>query len=1149
MNDKKQCLTAQVLSELIDGKLVDPELTSCSSHLETCVECQNRVRALDATDTLVSSLRGGDSQLERFASSIPAPIFHALKQIPTTDSDMRATRIGNSIQAATGQDSQINHRNNTDQDFIGELLQSSENGQLGCYRLRELLGRGGMGAVFLATDLKLGRQVAIKVMLPKIALIQAARERFFREAKAAASIKSDHIVTVYQVDEFNGNPFLAMELLEGESLESALKEGRRFSISESISIARDIAKGLADAHGKGLIHRDIKPANLWLESSKEGGTKVKILDFGLALAEMDDVHLTHMGTIIGTPAYMAPEQARAQGKIDARADLFSLGCVLYQLCTGEIPFQSATTVGTLIALALNNPVPPKDANCMVPIALSDLILQLLEKDPAKRPESARSVVDRLSSIEKMLEATQALPSVEDASKNRSEPLTDSAHSDANGRVRSKGRNKKVTIGMLSTIIALLAAGVFYWPTADGKIVRIESNDPSVMLAFQNDELKVTGAYDQPLTLKPGKVDLKISKRQSDGTDFEFETNKLIVNKGDQIVLKIEVLDSEVRLLQEGKGLVDSKSIPPSVSSISTTKALDDRTAAIWVLQSGGSVVVELLPSDGTADQNAEASITVKSIAELPSKPFRVTGVTFINTSPLKESDFSNLRNLKYLRSFVLEGELTGQFFTDAAFENLRGCTSLQHLGISGVAISDKALEYLKDKEHLRSIGISGDPGITDVGVELLKSFPALEDLHLGGAKLTDKSAQHFLEFKTLRNLGLTSVVGLTDEGLSRIVQLKTLRMLDLAATNAGEATAKSLSENLELSELNLNYTNLSDQSLDALAALKKLKGIFLRDTQVTQQAIDRFHESIPDCRMEFGTDASPGSYATSIGPESVELMSQTQQIKSLVEALQRANSNFDGRIETKFEGEKLVALSFESRNVSDITPLRNLKHLQSLRIDGNSSSQAGISDLLPLQGLPLTSLSVQNNSQLTSLSPLKGMNLLELRADGCPIQDISSLAGMPLKRLGLWAWNSADIAPLSGMPLVELNIGGNGRVIDLTPLVGAPLEFLCVNSTQVSDLSPLKGMPLIVLLCENTLVSDISPIRGAKLVEFAGDTSRITDLSVLADMPVQRFFCNTINKREIDLLKGFQGLEVINARPAADVLRELTGSKSTSQDK
>src|ERR1022692_532794 len=178
-----------------------------------------------------------------------------------------------------------------------------------------------MGVVFRAEDPHLQRLVALKAMLPGLAASESAKQRFLREARAAAALKHDHIVSIYQVGEDRGAPFLAMEFLEGEPLDDRLKRQGRVPVPEILRIGREIAEGLEAAHEKGLIHRDIKPANLWLEGKKR---HVKILDFGLARAMGDTTHLTQSGAIIGTPAYMAPEQAEGQ-VVDYRCDLFSLG--------------------------------------------------------------------------------------------------------------------------------------------------------------------------------------------------------------------------------------------------------------------------------------------------------------------------------------------------------------------------------------------------------------------------------------------------------------------------------------------------------------------------------------------------------------------------------------------------------------------------------------------------------------------------------------------------------------------------------------------------------------------------------------------------------------------------------------------------------
>jgi urea transport system substrate-binding protein len=276
-----------------------------------------------------------------------------------------------------------------------------ELGWLAHYRILKVLGRGGMGVVFLAEDTHLQRQVALKVMLPDLVASSAARERFLREARAGAALRSDHVVVVYQVGLDRDVPFLSMELLRGESLDARLQRGERFSSREVVRIGREVADGLAAAHEQGLIHRDIKPANIWLEgepgASATGG-RVKVLDFGLARFAGSRSNLTQTGRVVGTPEFMSPEQARGE-ELDGRSDLFSLGAVLYALCSGQKPFQGSTVMAVLTALAVDTPRPVCELNPEVPAALGELVGRLLEKDPARRPASAHEVRSLLQAIE------------------------------------------------------------------------------------------------------------------------------------------------------------------------------------------------------------------------------------------------------------------------------------------------------------------------------------------------------------------------------------------------------------------------------------------------------------------------------------------------------------------------------------------------------------------------------------------------------------------------------------------------------------------------------------------------------------------------------------------------------------------------------
>lgn len=272
---------------------------------------------------------------------------------------------------------------------------ADEVGRLGPYRILRQIGAGGMGAVFEAEDPQLKRRVAIKIILPAHHADEIPRQRFLREARLAAAFQHDHVVPVFQVGEDKGILYLVMPFLEGESLDSRLKRDSPLSVEEAVRIARELCEGLAAAHERGLIHRDVKPANVWLEGERQ---RVKILDFGLARSQDDDTMLSTAGSILGTPAFMAPEQA-AGHPTDERSDLFSVGGVLYLMLTGRPPFAGRNVMAILHALANDTPAPPGKLRHDLPPDLSELVESLLAKNPDDRPKSASAVVEALGRIQ------------------------------------------------------------------------------------------------------------------------------------------------------------------------------------------------------------------------------------------------------------------------------------------------------------------------------------------------------------------------------------------------------------------------------------------------------------------------------------------------------------------------------------------------------------------------------------------------------------------------------------------------------------------------------------------------------------------------------------------------------------------------------
>jgi serine/threonine protein kinase len=284
--------------------------------------------------------------------------------------------------------------------FLKSILkppaQSGELGRFGEFRVLRVLGAGGMGVVLEALDEALNRKVAIKLMRPEVAVRTTAKERFLREARAMAAVEHPRIVIVHSVGEREGVPYLVMPLMAGGSLAKRLKAGSPLPVEEAVRFAREAADGLAAAHAKGVIHRDVKPDNIWLEETAEG-MHVRLLDFGLARDDGAEP-LTQSGAIFGTPAYMAPEQAAGE-KVDGRADLFSLGCVLYEMATGTRAFAGPSITAILFALANRVPPAARTLNPAIPAALSDLIDRLLGKNREERPATAGEVATALRAIE------------------------------------------------------------------------------------------------------------------------------------------------------------------------------------------------------------------------------------------------------------------------------------------------------------------------------------------------------------------------------------------------------------------------------------------------------------------------------------------------------------------------------------------------------------------------------------------------------------------------------------------------------------------------------------------------------------------------------------------------------------------------------
>jgi serine/threonine protein kinase len=384
MEKLASCPSRARLGKLLEGTLSDKETARVVRHVDHCDRCQ---AALDEMTSETATLL---RQYTPDARETEPALRQAMERLASEPNMAERT-----VEPSLPQQLSL--------DFLSRSENPQHLGRLGSYEILEVIGSGGMGIVLKAFDPALNRTVAIKVLAPPLALSDVARKRFIREARAAAAINHDNVVTIYAVDEANGLPYLVMQHVAGASLEKRLESAAGpLELKEIVRIGKQIAAGLAAAHAQGLIHRDIKPANILLENAglEVGGLaqrqeleRVRITDFGLARA-IDDASVSQSGVVSGTPMYMSPEQISA-GAIDHRSDLYALGVLLYRMATGREPFVADTFSKVWSQHLFERPASPSEIAPM-PAWLEHLLLGLLQKDPAARPQTAEEVIRLLS---------------------------------------------------------------------------------------------------------------------------------------------------------------------------------------------------------------------------------------------------------------------------------------------------------------------------------------------------------------------------------------------------------------------------------------------------------------------------------------------------------------------------------------------------------------------------------------------------------------------------------------------------------------------------------------------------------------------------------------------------------------------------------
>ena len=473
----------------LQQKLSDEEQAAFESHLDECIDCRRQLESAAADDDIWSGVRDllRDQEL---SPDKPSEDF-------ALDSTMGGGPSGHNT--------------------ILTLLAPSDDdrmlGRLGSYEILGIVGSGGMGVVLKALDPALNRYVAIKVLAPHLSNSGAARKRFLREAQAAAAVVHDSVIEIYGVADTAELPYLVMPYVRGPSLQRRLDDEGALDLAEVLRIGVQAASGLAAAHAQGLVHRDVKPANILLA---DGIERVKLTDFGLARAA-DDASLTMTGVIAGTPQYMSPEQACGES-IDQRSDLFSLGSVLYAMCTGRAPFRAETSYGVLRRITDEEPRPIREINPDVPEWLCRIIARLMSKRPGDRFASAHEVAALLEACLAHVQqpTAVALPeSLRDVAPSARTPW-------------SRWSIRKILVGTAAAV-AFFAAGIVLMLYLNKGTLVIKSDAENVKLQItQGDKvvenLTVTTAGKE-VRIAAGNYKVKLL------ADADADTNRLVVKDG------------------------------------------------------------------------------------------------------------------------------------------------------------------------------------------------------------------------------------------------------------------------------------------------------------------------------------------------------------------------------------------------------------------------------------------------------------------------------------------------------------------------------------------------------------------------------------------------------------------------------------------
>jgi serine/threonine protein kinase len=1068
------------LARLLEGELSEAEQTDLTEHLDGCARCQQAVQELAS---------GGRTWAE-----VAAYLKH--EHARTEKEPALQQAVAELAGPARTDETQTEPGAGNDQalDFLAPSTKPGSLGRLDHYEVLEVIGRGGMGMVLKAFDEALHRVVAVKVLSPSLASSATARRRFGREAKAAAAVSHDHVVTIHAVEGDKPIPYLVMQCVAGFSLEDKLARNGPLGVKEILRIGMQTAEGLAAAHKQGLVHRDIKPANILLENGVE---RVKITDFGLARA-VDDASLTQSGVVAGTPQYMSPEQAQGDA-VDPRSDLFSLGSVLYAMCTGRPPFRATGTMAVLKRVCEDTPRPIREINPDIPKWLCDIIAKLHAKKPADRFQSATEVADLLSRHLAHLQQPTLVPAPTPIvhSSGALEPA------DGESTVRpavqpvnsSPPIHKKRAVWIIVTAFCIV--GLVIIETLNLYALRLFEDGPAWLRDYGP---LMCGAVVLAFAALLWLVVFRRSKGQHDPEERAAAHRR-----------------------RRWAGLIGLTLIGGvGVSGI-----------VLWIAHAFFSTEPKDAPNnDATVIMywtDPELVVVLNGEGET-----YVSGVENAVAMGVKPGAYTirakKGKDLVYQESFTLAAREGREFYLPPYQAGLGAAGPLRDAVL--VMTFEKDTFYEKDgKTYVRDLSGNGNDGVCD-------NVAFTPDGKAGGGLQCKGAGAVWLNRPLLNgseSFTVTAWVRVVDDGRGDVlgwpiiestspnvedrlfgVRLSRNGLLSVASGNRTYTRADAYTEgkwfflavtcekgegkerNLQIIVDDAKYPFTLEMADSELPAMAWLGG----GMAGTLDEVTVFHHVLSAGELDaIRRQGMKGRPLTTLDDRakwerSVAAMPAEEQVKALAAKLKELNPGFDSRV-TVINRKRVGPGDNGGLQVSDI------EHgvVTALWID--TAEVANLAPVRALTGLQHLYLNPENGGKYRDLSPLRGL---------------------PLKSLTFHSSLVSDLAPLKDMQLENLYCSGSG-ISDLSPLKGMPLRFLVIDQTRVRDLSPLRDMPVESLGCRQTHVNDPEVLDQ--------------NLDVLRTLPKLWALGIDLTLKNEEALLGFKTLERINGSEVANFWKEV----------